>query len=76
MGFIIPRRILIVVDFPAPFGPRKPKTSPLSTDKLTLVKAVTLLRYCLFKLFISIELLILISTPVSVVFSIKSINSQ
>src|SRR5580693_7761539 len=26
-------RILIVVDFPAPFGPRKPKVSPAATSK-------------------------------------------
>jgi hypothetical protein len=29
----------IVVDFPAPFGPRKPTTSPLRTWKLTLSSA-------------------------------------
>jgi hypothetical protein len=27
-------RIFWVVDFPAPLGPRKPNTSPLSTAKL------------------------------------------
>src|ERR1700683_951505 len=26
-------RILMVVDFPAPFGPRKPKVSPAATSK-------------------------------------------
>jgi hypothetical protein len=29
----------IVVDFPAPFGPRKPKTSPFSTVKETSLTA-------------------------------------
>jgi hypothetical protein len=34
-GCSCPVSILIVVDFPAPFGPRKPKISPGSTEKLT-----------------------------------------
>ena len=34
--------ILIVVDFPAPFGPRKPKISPSLTSKLILLTAVKL----------------------------------
>src|SRR6056297_2955813 len=33
--------MLIVVDFPAPFGPRKPKTSPSSTVRSTPSKATT-----------------------------------
>jgi hypothetical protein len=32
--------IFIVVDFPAPFGPRKPKTSPFLTEKDTLSRAI------------------------------------
>src|SRR4051794_31985411 len=32
--------IFIVVDFPAPFGPRKPRTSPFPTVKLTSSTAV------------------------------------
>jgi len=31
--------MLMVVDFPAPFGPSKPKTSPLLTEKLKLFTA-------------------------------------
>src|SRR3954470_12359019 len=34
-----PRSILTVVDFPEPFGPRRPKTSPRLTSKLTLSTA-------------------------------------
>ena len=34
-----PVSIFIVVDFPAPFGPRKPTTSPLCTLKLILSTA-------------------------------------
>ena len=33
-GFSRPIRVRIVVDFPAPLGPIKPKTSPCSTVKL------------------------------------------
>ena len=33
MGRAIPSSILIVVDFPAPFGPRKPNTSPGGTAR-------------------------------------------
>src|ERR1700734_3445624 len=33
-GFARVHRILIVVDLPAPFGPRKPKVSPAVTAKL------------------------------------------
>ena len=32
-GFISPTNILIVVVFPAPFGPKKPNISPSSTEK-------------------------------------------
>ncbi|KYF95496.1 hypothetical protein BE20_45285 [Sorangium cellulosum] len=32
-------RMRIVVDLPAPFGPRKPTTSPRWTSKLTLSSA-------------------------------------
>ena len=35
-----PVSIFIVVDFPAPFGPRKPTTSPLDTDKSILSTAI------------------------------------
>ena len=35
-----PVSIFIVVDFPAPFGPRKPTTSPLETDKSILSTAI------------------------------------
>ena len=34
-GLTIPVIIFIVVDFPAPFGPRKPSISPSFTEKLT-----------------------------------------
>ena len=33
VGGMKPVIILIVVDFPAPFGPRKPRTSPFATSK-------------------------------------------
>ena len=33
-GIKNPIRLLIVVDFPAPLGPRSPLTSPLSTEIL------------------------------------------
>jgi hypothetical protein len=39
VGGIIPSNILIVVDFPAPLGPRKPKTEPFGILKLTLSTA-------------------------------------
>ena len=35
-----PVSIFIVVDLPAPFGPRKPTTSPLDTDKLMSSTAI------------------------------------
>src|SRR4030065_206952 len=35
-----PHSMRIVVDFPAPFGPRKPKTSPFRTSKLTRLTAM------------------------------------
>src|SRR6476619_7790977 len=34
-----PRSILTVVDFPEPFGPSRPNTSPRRTSKLTLSTA-------------------------------------
>src|SRR5713101_6669976 len=37
------QRILMVVVFPAPLGPRSPKTSPFLTLKLTSLNAVTVL---------------------------------
>ena len=37
--------ILIVVDLPAPFTPRNPNNSPLSTEKLILSTAFTSLKY-------------------------------
>ena len=39
VGSIKPVIIRIVVDFPAPLGPRKPNTSPLPTDKEILLTA-------------------------------------
>src|ERR1700751_2389542 len=33
VGFARVHRILMVVDLPAPFGPRKPKVSPVDTPK-------------------------------------------
>ena len=35
VGVMKPVIIFMVVDLPAPFGPRKPSTSPLSTEKDT-----------------------------------------
>ena len=35
-----PTIIFIVVDFPAPFGPKKPKTSPIFAEKVTLSTTV------------------------------------
>ena len=35
VGLISSSNVLIVVDFPAPFGPRKPNTSPSRTSKFT-----------------------------------------
>ena len=40
VGDNIPHSIRIVVDFPAPLGPRKPKISPRFTSKLILFTAV------------------------------------
>jgi len=39
VGFIIPESIFVSVDFPAPFGPNKPKSSPLATFIETLSTA-------------------------------------
>jgi hypothetical protein len=41
-GFVTPVRNLMVVVFPAPFGPRRPKTLPWGTSKLMPFKAVKL----------------------------------
>src|SRR5437588_8920697 len=38
-GLIIPVRILTVVDFPAPFGPRNPRISPGSTRSVKSCRA-------------------------------------
>src|ERR1035438_5085381 len=42
VGDRIPVSMRIVVDLPAPFGPRKPKISPFCTSKLTRFTAVKL----------------------------------
>src|SRR5580698_351715 len=39
VGYSRPSSILIVVDFPEPFGPSRPKTSPRRTSKSTLSTA-------------------------------------
>src|SRR5262249_27091426 len=39
VGVSNPHRMRIVVDFPAPFGPRKPKISPFATSTETLSTA-------------------------------------
>src|SRR3546814_12936853 len=51
-----PQSIFMVVDLPAPFGPRKPSTSPLATDKLMLSTAGNGLN-CLTRFFMSIVVL-------------------
>jgi hypothetical protein len=40
LGATNPVSIFIVVDFPAPFGPRKPRTSPAEHSKLKLSTTV------------------------------------
>jgi len=40
VGASRPVNILMVVDFPAPFGPRNPKNCPASTRRFTLSTAV------------------------------------
>src|SRR4051812_22150414 len=42
VGIMKPANIRMVVDLPAPFGPRKPSTSPRATLKLTRSTAVKL----------------------------------
>src|SRR5271157_1256312 len=42
VGFSSPQSMRIVVDLPAPFGPRKPKISPLRTVRLTWSTATKL----------------------------------
>src|SRR4051794_13027063 len=44
-GVVKPSRISIVVVFPAPFGPRRPKHSPLSTDRSSPSTAFTSGKY-------------------------------
>src|ERR1051326_2627353 len=52
LGRTRPRRILIVVVLPAPFGPRNPKISPGSTVRFRLSRA-SVRPYCLVRLAIS-----------------------
>src|SRR5512138_976865 len=40
VGWRMPQSIRIVVDFPAPLGPRKPNISPLPTSRLTRLTAM------------------------------------
>ena len=40
LGFINPKKVLRVVDLPAPFPPRRANTSPLPTSKLRLSRIV------------------------------------
>src|SRR5438876_10746954 len=42
LGYNRPSSILTVVDFPEPFGPSSPKTSPRRTSKSTLSTALAL----------------------------------
>src|SRR5438876_5485688 len=42
LGYNRPSSILTVVDFPEPFGPSRPKTSPRRTAKSTLSTALAL----------------------------------
>jgi hypothetical protein len=42
VGSMKPASMRMVVDLPAPLGPRKPTTSPLATEKLTSSTAVKL----------------------------------
>ena len=42
VGIMKPASMRIVVDLPAPFGPRKPSTSPRATVNVTLSTAVKL----------------------------------
>jgi len=62
-GFVIPVSILIVVVLPAPFGPKKPKSSPFFTSKLMLLTAnispkffVKLLTSIAFSVFVVVHL--------------------
>jgi hypothetical protein len=55
-----PVSIFIVVDFPAPFGPRKPRTSPLETVKersSTAVKPPNSLHSCTASIKVDIAVL-------------------
>ena len=53
-----PVMMFIVVDLPAPFGPRKPTTSPASTEKLMPDSAVAcpyfLTRFSTFSMLFSL----------------------
>ena len=42
VGSRIPQRILMVVDFPAPFGPMRPSSSPSRSVKLMPLRASTI----------------------------------
>ena len=46
VGFVRLVSILMVVVLPAPFGPSKPKNSPLGTSKLMALTAVTSIPLC------------------------------
>ena len=40
VGAMMPQSMRMVVDLPAPFGPKKPKISPVRTEKEILVHGV------------------------------------
>ena len=50
--FTIPQILLINVDLPAPFGPKRAKISPFFICKLILSRAFSFLLYVLVTLFI------------------------
>jgi hypothetical protein len=56
-------RIFTVVDFPAPFGPSRPKIVPASTSKLSPSSAGTPPRY----VFLRLDASIVLTFPPSVV---------
>ena len=60
VGTVMPVRIRMVVVFPAPFGPRKPKVSPSLTEKEMSLRATSLPK-CLVRCETSIAF---IGTPV------------
>jgi hypothetical protein len=53
VGFVKPVKARMVVVLPAPFGPKKPKISPLSMLRFRFSTAQTSL-YCLVRLRVSI----------------------